>query len=304
MRNKFVMTPERKVSIAADSSAILPKDIIDKYNIGIIPFNVTIDDGKGLQTLRDGVDIDMETFVEMQKEQKEKKLKITTSAPLGEEYIRVYKRFSPGEILSIHLGKFSATIDGAIKYAESVKNCKNTVYNSGTAFTGMFVLKAAILAEQGKSISEITSELDDLKRRFTLLATFNSLYYLKAGGRISDLEHWVGGILNLKPILEVRNDVIAPKKRERSINKAIELVESITLSLEPEEICILHGGDEEYKRKADEIAEHIINKTDNKIPISICYAGIALATHAGPEAIGMATVSKKEIPEKIIFESN
>lgn len=295
------MSPEKRINIITDSAANLTQETIDKYNIGIVRLNVNINDGKITQTYIDTQDLDEKSFVE---KQNDRSLKISTSSPSGKEFIGLYDKF-PGETLSIHIAsELSATFNSAKIIAESVERKNITFYDSETlsVLTGRLVVEAAKMEAEGKSIDEVILQLDDIKKRSVLFATFNTLDYLLAGGRISHLKYGLGKFLNIKPILQIGNNKIIELKKENNIHKSINTIMKIALNLEPEEIYIMHGGDKEYKVKVDEIASEFAEKTNNEIPISKRYIGTGLAAHAGPETIGIGVVSKNPIPEKIIFK--
>lgn len=299
------MSPEKRVNIIADSTANLPQEIIDRYNLGIVHLSVNVlKNKKVIETFMDDINIDRPAFV---KKLEDKKLDIKTASPSIGEFINLYERFTGKDILFIHLasGLSGGTVEAAKTAARNYDYNNVVTYDSGsvTVITAGQVIKASKLAEEGKTIKEIITELDDYKKRSVLLVAVKGIGHLKKSGRVNGLKALFAAATGIVPILEVRNSLVEEYGRGKNIDEALELIERISLGLNPEEICVAHGGDEEYEEKAGRIIENI-RKTNEKIKIErSAYAGPCLTSHIGSRVIAIGVVSKEPIPEKIIFKS-
>jgi|WetSurMetagenome_2_1015567.scaffolds.fasta_scaffold127152_1 DegV family protein with EDD domain len=296
------MSLERKVFVVTDSTAKLSKDLIRQHEVGVAPLSFTIDDGVSKKTYEDGST--SEDFFTAKLS--DKKNNVTTAAPSVGKFRSIYESYT-GDILSIHIGRnLSRTHESAKSAVDMLKRENNIkIYDSGTTtkLLGIQVIRAAQLAREGKSVEDICRELDDLKRRSTIIATFKDLYYLKKSGRINDLTQIIGSILKIYPILDVRNSKVKDVKKERGIERALNLTKDLALSLEPTEIYVMHGGDDEYSKKASEITDEFKKKLGKKVPVETSYIGTVITTHTGPETLGIGIVSKQPLPEKLIFSA-
>ena len=170
---------------------------------------------------------------------------------------------------------------------------------------GYQVKKAAELAQEGKSVKEILPDLDDVRARSITLVALNDPSHVVNGGRGRELAHIITSVLSLKPIVEVRNSKVKPIKIGRSMDRLITDMKTAAIILNPEKVSVMHGGDEKYIQLAEDLAKKLATDLNMEYgkAISVCYAGLTLATHAGPEAVGIGILSRKPIPEKVLFQS-
>jgi DegV family protein with EDD domain len=300
------MSHSKEVGIVTDSTACLPRKIVDgNSNIKVLPLTISIRNANNeLKTYKDGVDLDGATFTEMQ--ERDGNLKVITSAPVGEDFENAYKGLAGKDILSIHIGSgYSRTIQTAKYFSENgYPDVKPFDSKSLSGPLGIMVLTAAKLAESGKNIDEILSDMNGLSDRATLFAVFGNLDYPFKGGRISRTQWLAGKALGVKPIVQIGNNMInLDLMKKVGIHHAVRAIEEIVLNLDPQEICVIEGGDKEYAKIASGIVNNLIEKTGNKIPVSKSRLGIVLDAHSGPEVLGISVISRKKIPEKIIFKS-
>ena len=93
---------------------------------------------------------------------------------------------------------------------------------------GLFVVKAAEMIKEGKSIEEVFKALDEIKEKSVLMFSVDTLEYLKKGGRISSTKATVGSLLNIKPILEVKDGLVSQvgqvRGKKNVLNKMVEYV--------------------------------------------------------------------------------
>jgi DegV family protein with EDD domain len=281
------MSHERKVSIISDSSAAIPKEIAEEKEIEVIPAIINF----GKKTFKDGVDIDSSKFLELLLSEK---IHPTTSAPNPTEYAEIYRRFLPSKMISINLGGgFSSMHKNSISGAKSVDERKITPYDSESVSmgTGFMAIKAADLRDKGKSREEILEELDVMKKRTFVVATFNTMKYLAKGGRAAVIQQ-IFSALDLKPVLRIdsnkMNKISFPRKREDGLAKVME----VTKKFAPfEQVGVVYSGGKEDEEVAKEMVDEVrkIFKRD----VYLGNIGAAVSTHAGPGAIATVFVCKK-----------
>ncbi len=211
------------VRVVADSSVCLPKELIKKYNIELVPETIIF----GTKVYRDGVDLVPSEFYVKLGEAKELP---TTSAPSPQDFVDAYQKVAKDAdaIACIlvtaafsHMG-----LQAALTARESVSQLPIEIMDSRTALGayGFVALAAAKAAAAGKSLPEVIKTAEDVQSRVTLIATLNTLKYLAKGGRIGKAASWAGTLLSIKPIIEVppSTGVLEPLERVRTRRKALE----------------------------------------------------------------------------------
>jgi DegV family protein with EDD domain len=200
-----------KIHIVTDSTASLSPKIAKELGIGVIPAAITFGD----KTYLDGVDIGMEKFMEMLTTTSEIP---TTGAPSLEEYFKIYRK-NKGKIISIHLGsKFSAIFNSSKIASDQSKNFEIYPYDTESLSLGIgfMVIRGVELIDEGAMVEQIIAELDDMKKRTTVMASLNTLEYARKGGRVGHLEFALGSLLQIKPILKISQNKIESPQRPRS----------------------------------------------------------------------------------------
>jgi len=209
------------VKIVTDSVADIPPDIVKDLDISIIPVILRF----GEETFRDGIDITNDQFYERLATSK---VMPTTSVPSLDMFARTYARLAEvtDEILVIMVSaKLSGIYNAARQSAELVEgNCHIEVIDSGCAVMqqGFVVIKAAQAAKAGASPGEIKDIINQTLPRVEMRAAFDTLEYLKKGGRIGRAQAFMGSVLRINPIITLKNGVVEPAGRARSRAKAID----------------------------------------------------------------------------------
>ena len=273
------------VKVVTDSTADIPEELAAELEITIVPCNVHF----GLETYRDGLELSKEEFYA--------KLKTsftlpTTSAPAVGLFEATYKELASetDQILSIHLASaLSAIYNSAHLGAEAVSGVEITLIDSGQVSMGLgwLVISAARAAQEGQPLAQIVALVEDMRPRVRVFAALDTLEYLRKGGRVGKTVAALGTLLNIKPLVEVRDSAVLPlervRTRQRSIQRLIELVAELG-SLE--ELAVLHtNAPQEAQRLAEEISFlHPLER------ILIAEAGVIIGTHAGPNGLGVACV--------------
>ncbi len=213
-----------RVRIVADSSVCLPKELIEKYGIELVPETIIF----GNKVYRDGVNLVPRDFYILLGQAKDLP---TTSAPSPQDFIDVYQRVSQDAdaiaCILVTAGFSQMGLEAALAARKSISPTPPIeIMDSRTAIGayGFIVLAAARAAADGKSLPEVIKAAEDVQRRVTFIATLDTLKYLEKGGRMGKAARWAGTLLSIKPIIEVppSTGVLEPVERVRTRRKALE----------------------------------------------------------------------------------
>lgn len=273
------------IAIVTDSTSDLSPEVAAQYNITVVPLYVLFD-GK---MHRDGLEINSSELIQGIKAGK--KLP-STSQPSPAEFASVFREALRGadQVVSVNIsGQLSGTV-GSARLAAQEFGDRVVVVDSRTVSLslGMMAVRAAKLAQAGKSAAEIVRELEQVSGRNDLRFTVGTLEFLKANGRIGGAAALLGGLLNIKPILVVKNGRVEAGGRARGSKKAVQDIVEHTRKFVEE-----HGGARvaflstvEGEPLMEEIRAGLsgVNFED----FGSYQIGAVVATHAGPGAAGVA----------------
>jgi len=209
------------VKIVTDSVADIPPTVTAELGITIIPVLVRF----GEETYRDGIDITNDQFYERLVNSK---VMPTTSVPSMDMFARTYARLAEetDEILVIMLSsKLSGLHNAALQSVGLLESkCRIEVVDSGCAVMaqGFVVIKAAQAAQAGANLDEILEIVRSNLPRTEIRAAFDTLEYLKRGGRIGKAQALMGSVLKVNPIITIKDGLVEPAGRARSRAKAID----------------------------------------------------------------------------------
>ncbi len=274
-----------KVRIVTDSTADLPKELVEDLGIVVVPLKVHF----GYEVYRDGMDISAPEFIS--RLEKESVLP-TTSQPSPGEFVAVYENLlEKGEtIISIHLsGKLSGTIQSA-KTARTMIDSKNIHIIDSKSVSmglGLIVIAAAEAAREGKSVREILAVVNDKIERSFVIFLVDTLEYLEKGGRIGKANAFLGTLLKIKPILTIEAGLIIPVEKVRGKTRAIErIAQIITERVDTSkryDCSYVYGNDYAGVLKLKDLLQPALKCGD---PI-ITELGSVVMSHAGPGVIGV-----------------
>ena len=205
------------------------------------------------------------------------------------EYLSVYEKH-PGDIISVHLGSGYSAIFSTPEAAAREAGERVHPFDTGSASLGVgfMAIKAADLAMQGATVEQILEELGDMRSRTTVMAALNTLDNLQKGGRASRVQYLFGSALQIKPILELKDNKIEvidrPRTRNKSLARLVELAENL---MPLEQVAVLYADTPDV---AEDLAVRIRDFYNGQIMIG--NIGPALATHGGPGIVGVAAVKK------------
>jgi DegV family protein with EDD domain len=277
------------VRVVTDSTADLPKDQAQALGICVVPLTVQF----GEEVYRDGVDLESAEFFS---KLATAKVMPTTAAPapgLFEEAYRQLIREGADGILSVQLSStLSATYSSAVQGAEALKDQNVPIEvvdsRSVSAGIGIPVMAAARAAREGKNLAECKAIAEDMLARMNIYAVLDTLEFLQRGGRIGRARQLLGTLLNVKPMLTVRDGAVLPLENVRTRSKAHERIAQLLEKLGPIEIVGIAESDEEIGQQLTTAIRSVYSG-----PLEHFRLGPVVGTHTGPGTAAVCAVTKK-----------
>lgn len=277
------------VRIVTDSSTDLPRSLIETLGITVVPITVNF----GTERLRDGVDIDHDTFY---RRLESSDVFPSTSQATPAEFADAYSAVGgERDIISIHSAEeLSGTINSARQAARASHGRIEVVDSRSTSMAlGHVVLCAARLALTGAPLETVIEEAKRQTARAAVWFTVDTLEYLARGGRIGRAKHLLGAMLRIKPLLTVRNGLVEPVAQLRTRAKAIS--ELARLAEERRPLSALSVAYSTDRHAAETLADRFA--ASELLPrgeILITRLGPAIGTHVGPGCVSVALLAAGE----------
>jgi DegV family protein with EDD domain len=209
------------VKIVTDSVADLPPQVIEGLGVTVIPLLVRF----GEEVYRDGIDLTPDEFYA---KLATSKIFPSTSVPSLATFAEAYDKLAEesDEILAVTVSsRLSATHEVALQgIAQMKKKCRVEVIDSLTATMaeGFIVIKAAQVAKAGADLDEVIEVAKKNIPRVEFLAAFDTLEYLRRGGRIGRAYTFLGSVLKINPLITLKDGLVEPAGKTRSRAKAID----------------------------------------------------------------------------------
>jgi DegV family protein with EDD domain len=275
----------RKVAVVVDSTCCLPPEVVEKYDICVVPLQI-IYEGK---SYRDGVDI---TPNDVYKIMRKKENLPTTSTPSAGDFLNVYRQVSQKaeSILCITVtGIQSKTFEAASAAKDIAKEeIPDTIIEvfdsrSVAGALGFIVREAARFASKGADLTEVIGVARNMMGKVNFLAMLDTLYYLARLGRIARAASWAGNLLNMKPVLEhspavgETMPVARPRTRRKAIERMLQIMSDRTKG-SAVHAMVQHADEmEEAKKLAAEIKSRF-----NCVEMYITEFTPVMGVHTGP----------------------
>lgn len=281
-----IQLARRPMTIVTDSACDLPDEITRAHGIHVVPLTLIYGD----QVLRDRVDIDSETYVARLRAGEHS----TTSQPAPAAFLEYYARAAQdGEsVLAVILGSsLSGTFASAEAAAKRFEDAPVKVIDTlGASLTeGFLVLRAAELAEIGRTPDQIAAELQRIRKQSGVMFTVDVFDNLLRSGRVGRGRALLAGWLDIKPILELNTDGhVLPVSRvrgmERTLPKMVELLgQKLPAKAQKLRFGVIHVGYEEIL----EPARAALTERFGEHEVILAPATPVIATHLGPGAWGI-----------------
>lgn len=279
------------IQIICDTMNDVPKEIVEKYNIEILPATIVFD---GIE-YKAGVDIEGDEFYKM--------LRSSNSMPTTSQV--TYATFKDTFEKYLNEGKKILYLSGSSAASgtyQSAMIAKNDIESDDIHIFdtyslciggGMLITEAAIMAQESNDIDYIINKLNEYKEKVEVYFSVDSLDYLHKGGRISGTKATIGTILNIKPILKIEDGVVKQKTQVRGSKKIIPtLIEQLKLQVgddfSDKEVYVGYGDDIE---ECNKFVEKVKNELSPK-SVRIFQIGACVACHSGPDVFGLACLNK------------
>ena len=280
-----------KIRITADSTCDLTQELVDAYDIRIIPLYILMDD----KSLRDGVECTREDIFAYTERTGElcgtAAVSIADYLEIFEEELREHDQIVHFTISSDMSACYQNACDAAAEFGGRVFVVDSRNLSTGI---GHLVLDAAILAREGKTGEEIKAILDERREKLNVSFVLDTLEFLRKGGRCSAVAALGANLLKLKPCIEVHNGAMGVAKKYRgTLAKAIENYVTDRIrdneSVDHRRIFITDSGVD------PEIVETVTKLLQEYGPFDEVYhtlAGSTISGHCGPGCLGILYYNK------------
>ncbi len=274
------------VRVVTDSSCDLPVARAEELGIEIVPLTIRF----GTKEYVDRVELTNEEFW----------AKVATSevlpetaAPSAGAFEETFQRLAAegaDGIICINLSsRLSATMQSAQVAAKALKGtCPVEVVDSLMVSMGLGLqcINAVRLASEGNDLDAITRATVDQARRTRLFGALDTLEHLRRGGRIGAAQALLGGMLSIKPVIEVRDGAVAEAGKVRTRSKSLKLLaDKVAAATAPQQVFVFDAQAPDI----DEIIE-LLAPTVSRDEIEFGTIGPVIGTHAGPRTIGVGWV--------------
>lgn len=275
-----------KVAIVTDSTAYLPNELVEKYNIQIAP-QVLIWEGK---TYEDGIDIQPHEFYARLKTAT---VMPTTSQATMASFEKIFRKLLEEDvpILAVLISKeLSGTIASAEQARDMFPGATIEIVDSRSVAMalGFQVLRAAEAASAGASLEECKTIAEKASLHTGVVFAVETLEFLHRGGRIGGAKRLIGSALSLKPILELADGKVEPlqnvRTRKKSLIRLVDIVEERVAGKSPVRLATLHANAPEEAKQILTLANERINSIEN----IFSEVSPIVGTHAGPGTVALA----------------
>ena len=272
------------VKVVTDSACDLPQELADELGITIVPLTVRF----GEEEFVDRRDL---TAAEFWARCDASPTLPETAAPSPGAFEAAFRSAADeghdGVVAVLLSGGLSATLQAAQVAADGVSDVirvRTVDSQQASAALGVIALNAARWAATGGKVDEIADGAEDEARRTRLFATFDTLEYLRKGGRIGRAQAFLGSMLSMKPVVELVDGVVEPESRQRTRGRSIQhLATKVREAMPVEHLLLLHADAPDHEELLGMLSE-LVPRED----IIVTKIGAVIGTHAGPRAMGVA----------------
>lgn len=288
----------KTVSIIADSTCDLSKELLEKYQIDTFPLHIHL----GEKEYLDGVNITPEDLYQWSDQNKATPKTSTISPAEAQDYLEK-QLANAQEVICFCISDDMSACSSVMNMAAQELEMENRVFvvNSANLSTGigLQVIEAAIMAEQGMKAAEIVEKIKEIQPLVRASFVVDTLTYLYRGGRCSGLAAMAGSTFKLHPYISVVNGKMQPGKKYRGkmdkvICDYVDDLKPALLNAHPERVFITHSGCEDA----------IIDKVKTKLQelnhfdeILVTRAGSVISSHCGPGTLGVLFIAGEDTDE-------
>ena len=272
------------IKIVTDSTADLPAQLVQELGITVVPLYVRF----GEEVYRERVDITEDEFYQRLLRDP---VHPSTIQPTPQDFVDVYQKLSSEAdgIVSIHIsGKLSGTCNSALQGKKMIeKGCPIEVVDSQsiTMGLGLIDIVAATAAKAGEGLQQVVEEAKQAIPNTRVLGLLDTLKYLLLGGRIGKAKALLGSILNVKPMIALKDGEVMPAGQARTRTKGIQrLFDFVKDTSNIQDLAILHSTTPDEAQTLAERVDPIFTKER----IKFARLGTTLGVHGGPGFLAVA----------------
>ncbi|WOV88413.1 DegV family protein [Sporosarcina oncorhynchi] len=279
--------------IFADSGSDLPKSFFDDNDVTLIPLSVLI----GQDEYADVIEIDSKEVFDAIRDGKHPK----TSQASPEYLLSKWKELAKSDEDGLYIAfssELSGTYNTAVMMRDQVKEGNPSMNmiiidsRCASAGYGLLVKEAVRLRDAGEDVRSIERKIRHMAAHMEHLFTVEDLDYLAKGGRVSKASAFIGGLLNIKPLLHVESGKLVPIEKHRGRKKVfrrmMDLMDERGVNLSEQRIAISHGDDMETALEVKTMIEERFKPKS----IDIHMIGSVIGSHAGPGTIALFFLNK------------
>ncbi len=268
----------RRIGIVTDSSCDLPSDVAERHAVTIVPLTIRF----GHETYLDGVDLDTATFWERLKGSERLP---ETAAPSPGAFLDAFNSLADLEgVVCICLSsRLSGTYQAAV-LAANQSEMPVKVLDSGVVSMalGLTVLAAAETANLGADLDTVAAAGAESAGRANVFAALDTLEFLERGGRIGRVSALLGGMLEIKPLITLKDGVVAAAGRSRTRSRALSAIAQHLTGRSVGDMALIHSNAEGLPLLSD-----ALDLSGAKRPV-VAELGPVVGTHTGPGVLGVA----------------
>ncbi len=277
------------VHIVTDSACDLTDQLVKEHNVTVVPLTIRF----GSEELEDRTQL---TSAEFWERCRGKGALPETAAPAPGAFLAAYERAAEAgadAVLCLTISsKLSATYASARTAAESCASVPVRVIDtcSVTMGQGLLVIAAAEEAAAGASLDALISATEDRISRSRLYGVIGGLEHLQRGGRIGGARALVGSLLNIKPVIQVKDGEVAEESKQRTRARALAyLTDRVSEDTPLERIAVAEGACDDFPDVLSRLESIPVEH-----PLLTAELGPVVGTHAGPQTVGVAYIVSAE----------
>jgi DegV family protein with EDD domain len=273
------------LKIVMDSAGEIPEDWRKEFDVHVIPVNIQFEN----KTYQQGIDLSNDDFYELADRSG---VIPKTSQPTPQQFIDFYNRIAQASdtIISLHVtSKLSGTFNSALLAAQELKNKLKVIpydSGSGSAALGFMCKEIRQLDKAGEAVQTILNRLDHIRRNVNIVLTLDTLEYARRSGRVKALPAALAALINIKPIIILKDGALDMKERvrtrQRSLTRVLDIIhERVDDRLV--NVAVVHS-------QSLDAAKQLVQKVKETLRVNeliISELSIGVAANLGPGTIGI-----------------
>jgi DegV family protein with EDD domain len=274
-----------RIRVVTDSACDIPEEFAQHLNIDIVSLSIRFGD----EEFTDRVDLTPEAFWA---KCKASKTLPETAAPSPGAFQKAYERAKAdgceGVIVLTLSALLSATNQSAALGAEALSDFSVRVVDTKAVSMaqGLLAIDVAELAATGADLEQLVSHAESLVPKVGVVAMLDTLEHLIKGGRVGGARALLGQVLSIKPLLELKDGVVAEAGRQRTRAKALVAVAEVAKTHAPlKRFALVHGASSEVAT-----LEGLVVGVATQNAIIVTDIGPVVGTHGGPGIIGLCWI--------------